>query len=140
MRAKLAPARHIPLTRCALRGITAAMLIFKILTADQWQTLRQQGETEGAPVDLADGYIHFSTATQAAETAAKHFAGHDDLWLAAVETEPLGDDLKWEVSRGDALFPHLYRKLSMSDVVWAQPLPLQGGVHQFPAGLDEAAQ
>lgn len=116
------------------------MLIFKILTADQWQTLRRQGETEGAPVDLADGYIHFSTATQAAETAAKHFAGQDDLWLAAVETEPLGDDLKWEVSRGDTLFPHLYRKLSMSDVVWAQPLPLQAGVHQFPAGLDEAAQ
>ncbi|UWR27165.1 DUF952 domain-containing protein [Sulfitobacter sp. S223] len=116
------------------------MLIFKIFRTDEWQSLRNHGETEGAPIDLADGYIHFSTATQAAETAAKHFAGAEELFLVAVEAETLGDDLKWEVSRGDALFPHLYRKLAIADVVWAQPLPLVDGVHQFPAGLEEAAQ
>lgn len=115
------------------------MLIFKIFRSDEWSTLRKSGETTGAPIDVADGYVHFSTATQAAETAAKHFAGQDDLFLLAVETDPLGDDLKWEVSRGDALFPHLYRPLKLADVTWAQPLPLVNGTHQFPAGLEEAS-
>ena len=115
------------------------MLIFKIFRSDEWSTLRAQGETAGAPIDVADGYVHFSTAAQAAETAAKHFAGQDDLFLLAVETDPLGDDLKWEVSRGDALFPHLYRPLNLADVAWALPLPLVNGTHQFPAGLEEAS-
>lgn len=116
------------------------MLIFKILRTDEWQALRAQGETTGAPIDVADGYIHISTAQQVAETAAKHFAGADGLFLVALETDALGEALEWEVSRGDALFPHLYRKLTMSDVVWAQPLPLENGVHQFPAGLAEASE
>ena len=115
------------------------MLIFKIFRSDEWSTLRAKGETAGAPIDVADGYVHFSTAAQAAETAAKHFAGQDDLFLLAVETDPLGDDLKWEVSRGDALFPHLYRPLNLADVTWALPLPLVNGTHQFPAGLEEAS-
>ena len=109
-------------------------LIYKIFRAAEWAALRQNGTTTGAPIDVTDGYIHFSTATQAAETAAKHFAGQDDLFLIAVETAPLGDDLKWEVSRGGAHFPHLYREMRIADVHWAQPLPLEGGVHQFPAG------
>lgn len=109
-------------------------LIFKIFRADEWQHLRKAGTTTGAPIDVADGYIHFSTATQAAETAAKHFAGQDDLFLIAVETAPLGAALKWEVSRGDAYFPHLYREMAIADVHWAQPLPLLDGIHQFPAG------
>ncbi len=113
------------------------MLIFKILQADEWSALRGAGQTAGAPIDIADGYVHFSTAQQATETAAKHFAGAEGLFLLAVESEPLGEALKWEVSRGDALFPHLYRELRLSDVVWAQPLPLVGGVHQFPAGVVE---
>ena len=83
---------------------------------------------------MADGYIHFSTAAQAAETAAKHFAGQDNLFLIAVDADALGDVLKWEVSRGGAEFPHLYREMALSDVHWAQPLPLVDGVHQFPAG------
>ncbi len=116
------------------------MLIFKILRTDEWQALRDQGETTGAPVDIADGYIHFSTAQQAPETAAKHFAGQDGLFLLAAQTDALGDALEWEVSRGDALFPHLYRTLTLADVQWAQPLPLKNGAHQFPAGLEEAAQ
>lgn len=116
------------------------MLIFKILRTDEWQTLRTAGETTGAPIDVADGYIHLSTAGQVAETAAKHFAGVDGLFLLALETDSLDDTLKWEVSRGGAEFPHLYRKLTMNDVVWAQPLPLVDGAHEFPAGLTEAAQ
>lgn len=116
------------------------MLIFKIFRTNEWQTLRAQGSTTGAPVDVADGYIHFSTATQAAETAAKHFAGQDGLFLIAAETDALGEALEWEVSRGDALFPHLYREMTLADVVWGQPLPLVDGVHQFPAGMTEAAE
>lgn len=110
------------------------MLIYKIFTADQWAALDARGETRGAPVDLADGFIHFSTAEQAPETAAKHFAGAADLMLAAVEAERFGDDLKWEPSRGGALFPHLYAPLKRSAVIWAAPLPLgAGGAHDFPA-------
>ena len=111
------------------------MLIYKILRTDEWAALRAEKETRGAPVDLADGYIHFSSPTQAPETAAKHFAGEDGLMLVAVETDRLGADLKWEVSRGGAEFPHLYRVLRLEDVAWAQPLPLVEGMHQFPAGV-----
>ena len=112
------------------------MLIYKIFRADEWAALQAQGETQGAPVDVADGFVHFSTATQAAETAAKHFAGADGLTLVACETEIMGDDLKWEESRGGALFPHLYRNMRMSDVVWSRPLPLKDGVHQFPEDME----
>lgn len=117
----------------------SGMLIYKIFRTDEWQSLRGQGTTLGAPIDVTDGYVHFSTAHQAAETAAKHFAGETDLFLLAVETDRLGDDLKWEVSRGGAEFPHLYRPLSLKDVAWAQPLPLVDGVHVFPAGLEGAS-
>ena len=110
------------------------MLIYKIFRGPEWAALRENGNTPGAPIDVQDGFVHFSTATQAAETAAKHFAGEDDLFLIAVETDALGDALKWEVSRGGADFPHLYREMRLSDVHWAQPLPLEDGKHQFPAG------
>ncbi|WP_323781933.1 DUF952 domain-containing protein [Leisingera sp.] len=108
------------------------MLIYKIFRADEWAALQAQGETRGAPIDVADGYVHFSTATQAAETAARHFAGAEGLTLLACDAEAMGDDLKWEVSRGGARFPHLFRNIRMADVVWAKPLPLAQGVHQFP--------
>lgn len=108
------------------------MLIYKIFRADEWAALQAQGETQGAPIDVADGYVHFSTATQAAETAAKHFAGAEGLTLLACDADAMGDELKWEVSRGGAEFPHLYRNIRMTDVVWAKPLPLVEGVHQFP--------
>ncbi|WP_370210291.1 DUF952 domain-containing protein [Roseovarius sp.] len=111
------------------------MIILKIFRAEEWAALRETGESRGAPVDLADGYIHFSTPEQAPETAAKHFKDEDSLMLVAVETDRLGDALKWEVSRGGADFPHLYRELRLSDVTWAQPLPLENGTHHFPAGL-----
>ncbi|UWQ77712.1 DUF952 domain-containing protein [Leisingera sp. S132] len=108
------------------------MLIYKIFRADEWAALQAAGETQGAPIDVADGYVHFSTATQAAETAAKHFAGTAGLTLLACDAEAMGGDLKWEVSRGGAEFPHLYRNIRMSDVIWAKPLPLADGIHQFP--------
>jgi len=110
------------------------MLIYKIFRASEWAHLRANGTTTGAPIDVADGYIHFSTAEQAAETAAKYFAGLEDLFLIAVQSAPLGEELKWEPSRGGALFPHLYREMTIADVHWAQPLPLKDGVHDFPAG------
>ena len=109
------------------------MLIYKIFRAAEWAALEAAGHTAGAPIDLADGFIHFSTAAQAAETAAKHFTGAEGLILAAVDPAPLGDDLKWEPSRGGALFPHLYRRLKRNEVLWAKPLPLKDGAHDFPA-------
>lgn len=109
------------------------MQIYKIFRADEWAALQSQGQTLGALIDLSDGYIHFSTPAQAAETAAKHFAGETGLMLVAVETDTLGDDLRWEVSRAGQDFPHLYRALRMEGVLWHQPLALVDGVHQFPA-------
>lgn len=109
------------------------MLIYKIFTAGEWAALERDGETRGAPVDLADGYIHFSAADQAAETAAKHFSGRGDLVLAAVDADRLGPALRWEPSRGGALFPHLYAPLRRGAVVRAAPLPLgPDGRHVFP--------
>jgi uncharacterized protein (DUF952 family) len=107
-------------------------LIFKIVGAQEWRAAEAAGVFSGAAVDRADGYIHFSTAGQAPETAAKWFAGRDDLILAAVEAETLGPALRWERSRGGALFPHLYAPLSLSAVAWTRPLPLgEGGRHVF---------
>ena len=108
------------------------MLIYKILRQNEWAVLAEKGETDGASIDVADGFVHFSTADQVRETAARHFADEDGLVVAAVDADPLGEILKWEASRGGALFPHLYRKLSMKDVVWCEPLPLKDGVHDFP--------
>ena len=108
------------------------MLIYKIFRADEWAALQAAGETQGAPIDVADGFVHFSTASQAAETAAKHFSGAQGLTLLACDADAMGADLKWEVSRGGADFPHLYRTIRMPDVVWAKPLPLVDGAHQFP--------
>ncbi|MDG1281755.1 MAG: DUF952 domain-containing protein [Pseudorhodobacter sp.] len=108
------------------------MLIFKIFRRPEWNDLKSAGQTLGAPIDLADGYIHFSTAAQVAETAAKHFADQSDLVLVAVEADTLGADLKWETSRGGALFPHLYRALTLADVLWDKSLPLGASGHIFP--------
>ena len=111
------------------------MLIYKIMTRAQWAEFEQTGAFEGASIDLTDGYIHFSTASQARETAAKHFAGQNDLHLVWAESENLGEALKWEVSRGGAEFPHLYRTWALTEVEGNAPLPLTGGVHMFPDGI-----
>jgi uncharacterized protein (DUF952 family) len=108
-------------------------IIYKICPKDLWQRAEAKGRFDGAPVDHADGFIHFSTATQAAETAAKHFAGQDGLLLVAVDAGKLGEALKWEVSRGGALFPHLYAPLDLAAVLWAEPMPLGAdGRHRLP--------
>jgi uncharacterized protein (DUF952 family) len=91
-------------------------IAYKILTAPQFAALRA-GVFAGAPVDQADGYIHLSTAAQVTETVARHFAGQTGLYIAAVALGPLGDLIRWEVSRGGALFPHLYAALRWEHVV-----------------------
>ncbi len=96
-------------------------LAYKILTADQWAQFQSEGIFTGAPVDLADGYIHMSTADQLDETLAKHFSGQTDLVIATIDLTKLGDALKWEVSRGGALFPHYYGALPMAAVVETRP-------------------
>lgn len=111
------------------------MLIFKIFRANEWELLSTSGETKGSPVDVADGFVHFSTAAQAPATAAQYFAGADGLILAAVKTDGLDAVLKWEPSRDGALFPHLYRPLRRADVLWTKPLPLVNGKHSFPAEM-----
>ena len=109
------------------------MPIYNIAPRALWQAAQAAGRFDGAPVDHADGYIHFSTAAQARETAAKHFAGQVDLLLIAVDESLLGDALKWEPSRGGALFPHLYASLDLAAVLWVVPLPLDAsGRHVFP--------
>jgi uncharacterized protein (DUF952 family) len=108
------------------------MLVYKILRRSEWDALQAVGTTLGAPIDVADGYVHLSSGDQVVETAARHFAGEDDLLLLSLDDGPLGDDLRWEPSRGGALFPHLYRELRTTDIVEAQPLPLVGDRHRFP--------
>jgi uncharacterized protein (DUF952 family) len=107
--------------------------IYKICTASEWRDAEREGAYRGSAVDYKDGFIHFSTAEQAAETAAKWFAGQRDLVLVAVDADTLGDKLKWEPSRGGALFPHLYGNLNVNTVLRVDPLPLDAsGRHAFP--------
>lgn len=91
--------------------------IYKIATAQDWTAAREAGRLVGTPVDLADGYIHFSTATQLAETLERHYRGQSGLVLATVDPQPIAADLRWEPSRGGQLFPHLYAPLPMSAVI-----------------------
>jgi uncharacterized protein (DUF952 family) len=108
-------------------------LIYKICSEALWREAERAGVFAGAAIDLEDGYIHFSTAAQAPETAARHFAGQGDLVLVAVAAEALGDGLRWEPSRGGDLFPHLYGPLRLDAVRWVRPLPLGlDGRHVFP--------
>ncbi len=112
---------------------SADKLIFKIVTAAQWVAAEEQGEFRGAPIDLEDGYIHFSTADQVVETVEKHFHGQLDLLIVTVDADQLGEELKWEPSRGGAMFPHLYKNLSLAQVVSVDDLPMgKGGKHLFP--------
>lgn len=96
--------------------------IYKIASAAEWRAAETRRVFEGAAIDLTDGYIHFSTAEQVQETANKHFAGQKDLVLVAVDADALGSALKWEPSRGGALFPHLYGALRFENVLAVTPL------------------
>ncbi len=95
---------------------------YKVLTAPQMADLLAQGQFSGAPIDLADGYIHLSSAAQLTETVDKHFAGQTDLYVAAVDLDRLGSAIRWEPSRGGQLFPHLYSELPLSAVIAHDPL------------------
>ncbi len=97
-------------------------IAYKVLTAGQIEALEQDGTFVGAPVDLADGYIHLSTSDQLDETVSKHFAGQDHLHVAAVDLTVLGDAVIWEPSRGGQLFPHIYAELPLSAVIAYGPL------------------
>ncbi len=111
-------------------------LIYKIHPESDWLRSEAAGVFDGAPVDLEDGFIHFSTGAQLAGTAEKHFAGREGLLLVAVEADALGEALKWEPSRGGELFPHLYGPLAIADVRWIEPLRLGAdGRHLVPADL-----
>jgi uncharacterized protein (DUF952 family) len=108
-------------------------VIYKIVPESLWQEARAAGVFHGAAIDLNDGFIHFSTAPQARETAARHFAGRTGLLLVAVDTDMLGPALVFEPSRGGDLFPHLYGPLLLSAVLWEEPLMVAAdGVHLFP--------
>jgi uncharacterized protein (DUF952 family) len=108
-------------------------IVYKIVPDTLWRQAKEKGVFEGAEIDLRDGYIHFSTAAQARETARLHFAGQTGLILVAVDAPPLGEALKFEPSRGGDLFPHLYAPLSISSVLWEMPLLLGvDGQHAFP--------
>ncbi|CAN5916624.1 DUF952 domain-containing protein [soil metagenome] len=110
--------------------------IYKIATTAQWDAAQSIGEFRGAPIDLADGYIHFSTAVQVGETLAKHFAGQRDLLLIAVNGDALGDALRWEVSRGGALFPHLYAPLPVAAARTVQEILVDAdGRHVLLSGM-----
>ncbi|MCB1381602.1 MAG: DUF952 domain-containing protein [Notoacmeibacter sp.] len=107
--------------------------VYKIAPRALWAEALSNGVFEGAPVDLADGFIHFSTAAQVKATAAKHFAGQGDLLLIAIDAAALGEALRYEVSRGGDLFPHLHAALPARAARWVKPLPLDPeGHHLFP--------
>ncbi|MBI2714798.1 MAG: DUF952 domain-containing protein [Rhizobiales bacterium] len=107
--------------------------LYKILPASLWREAEAAGRFAGSPVDRKDGFIHFSTAAQVEETTAKHFAGQDNLLLVRVDAGTFGAALRWEPSRGGALFPHLYGELDLKAVRKVEPLPLgPDGRHVFP--------
>ncbi len=110
-----------------------SVLIYKIVDRPSWEAAAAVGSYNGSVHDIRDGFIHFSTAEQAPETAAKHFKGETDLLLVAVNAASIGTALRWEPSRGGALFPHLYAPLETAVAAWVKTLPLgPDGRHIFP--------
>ena len=111
-------------------------LLYKICSEALWQQAEEACVFAGAPVDQADGFIHFSTAEQVRETARRHFGGQTGLLLIAVDAEALGCELRWEPSRGGQLFPHLFAPLNLSAVRSVEPLELlPDGSHRFPPSI-----
>ncbi len=112
-------------------------IIFHMCKRAEWQAAQAAGHYYGSSQDVADGFIHFSTAAQIVESAAKHRAGQDDLLLVEVDAACLGGALRWEPSRGGQLFPHVYGGLAAACVRRVGPLPLGAdGRHVFPWGLE----
>jgi uncharacterized protein (DUF952 family) len=107
--------------------------IYKICSASAWREAERQGLYRGSADDARDGFIHFSTASQLAETARKHFAGESGLFLIEVDADALGEALRWERSRNDELFPHLYGELDLGAVVAVVDMPARSdGSHDIP--------
>ena len=107
-------------------------LVYKLMSKSLWHDFEANRRFMGAPVDLGDGFIHLSDHGQVEETAKRHFAGQTDLMILALDADRLGAALKWEISRNQALFPHLYRPLQVDDIVWSKALPLgPDGNHDF---------
>ena len=109
--------------------------IYKLLTRPEWLAASDAGVFHGSPVDLADGYIHFSTAAQAQETGRKYFSGVEGLVAVAFESEALGEGLRWEPSRGGDLFPHLYGPLPTALAVEVRDVALDGNGAPMLDGL-----
>ena len=99
-------------------------LVYKLIDRPAWEAAVRDGVFTGSAVDLADGFIHLSSAHQAQETARRYFSGQSDLLLVAIETDGLGDSLRWEPSRGGDLFPHIYGPLPTSTAAWSRPVPI----------------
>ena len=111
-------------------------VIYKLCPNSLWREAEAAGVFHGMPIDIDDGYIHFSTGAQVKETARLHFAGQEDLVLVAISTDALGEALKYEPSRGGQMFPHLFAPLDLAAVLWVKPLPLGAdGLHRFPDDL-----
>ena len=107
--------------------------IYKICPASAWREAERQGVFRGSPVDVSDGFIHFSTASQVEETARKHFSGQSGLFLIEVDADALGDALRWERSRNDELFPHLYGELDLGAVTGVHSMRTRSdGFHELP--------
>lgn len=123
---------------CYAAGVmTPPRFVYRLLAADSWESAQRAGKFVGTLHDVRDGFIHFSTAQQVVETAARHYAGQASLVLLWVETSQLGPALRFEPSRGGALFPHLYGELPVSAVARVEPLPLGAdGTHRFPVSLE----
>lgn len=114
--------------------------IYKVVSRRLWAEAERAGVFRGAPIDLQDGFIHFSAAGQVVETVAKHFAGQTDLLLIEIDAATLGEALKWEVSRGGDVFPHLYGSLPLESVRVAVDLPLRpNGTHAFPTNVSDGS-
>jgi uncharacterized protein (DUF952 family) len=114
-------------------GLRQVRRIYKICPASAWREAERQGVYRGSAVDLRDGFVHFSTASQLAETVAKHFFGQTGLFLIAVDADALGETLRWEPSRNEELFPHLYGELDLgavTDVLELRTRP--DGTHEIP--------
>ncbi len=109
-------------------------LVYKIIDAGIWDQACDTGVFTGAAIDLSDGYIHLSDTSQVETTARLYFAGQENLLLVAFDAVSFGESLKWEASRGGALFPHVYETLDPDSSLWAKPLPWNGVRHDFPDG------
>jgi uncharacterized protein (DUF952 family) len=117
------------------RGSKMSSRLYKVLTGQEWQKAESEGVFRGSGIDLADGFIHLSSSEQVVETVRLHFGGTASLVLVAIDPDQIGDTLKWEASRGGALFPHVYGELPLTAVIATHPLPWVDGAHQFPPDL-----